>query len=111
MGATSTCFPRVEAANAFYAAKRRSGAALVAIESALELMRDTTRVHGRREGADHAFPIAIAEAANNDFSISSMQALKGHINVGMKLHGLSLLGPVSRPAPEQTALALTYICR
>ena len=37
--------------------------------------------------------IAIAEAANNYFFLSSMHALKEHIHVGMKLHGLSLLGP------------------
>lgn len=83
----------VEPANAFYAAMRRDEAALRAIDSALELMRDTTRAHGHREDADYAFHIAIAEAANNYFFLSSMQALKDHINVGMKLHGLSLLGP------------------
>ena len=83
----------VEPANAFYAAKRHNDVALAAIGRALELMRDTTRAHGHREDADYAFHIAIAEAANNYFFLSSMQALKDHINVGMKLHGLSLLGP------------------
>ncbi len=83
----------VEPANAFYAAKRHNAEALSAIASALELMRDTTRAHGHREDADYAFHTAIAEAANNYFFLSSMQALKDHINVGMKLHGLSLLGP------------------
>jgi len=83
----------VEPANAFYAAKRRNDTALAAIESGLELMRDTTRAHGHREDADYAFHMAIAEAANNYFFLSSMQALKDHISVGMKLHGLSLLGP------------------
>ena len=72
---------------------RENEAALRAIDSALQLMRDTTRAHGHREDADYAFHIAIAEAANNYFFLSSMQALKDHINVGMKLHGLSLLGP------------------
>ena len=66
---------------------------IVRYANALELMRDTTRAHGHREDADYAFHIAIAEAANNYFFLSSMQALKDHINVGMKLHGLSLLGP------------------
>jgi GntR family transcriptional repressor for pyruvate dehydrogenase complex len=83
----------VEPANAFYAAKRYNEPALAAIGQALQLMRDTTRAHGHREDADYAFHIAIAEAANNYFFLSSMQALKDHINVGMKLHGLSLLGP------------------
>lgn len=83
----------VEPANACYAATRHNDSALAAIGSALELMRDTTRVHGHREDADYAFHIAIAEASNNYFFLSAMQALKDHINVGMKLHGLSLLGP------------------
>jgi len=83
----------VEPANALYAAKRHNQSALAAMEQALELMRNTTRAHGHREDADYAFHIAIAEAANNYFFLSSMQALKDHINVGMKLHGLSLLGP------------------
>ncbi|POR55590.1 FadR/GntR family transcriptional regulator [Bosea psychrotolerans] len=83
----------VEPANAFYAAKRHNPAALEAIGSAFELLRDTTHAHRHREDADYAFHIAIAEAANNYFFLSSMQALKDHINVGMKLHGLSLLGP------------------
>lgn len=83
----------VEPANAFYAAKRRNETALSAIANSLEMMRDTTRAHGHREDADYAFHISIAEAANNYFFLSSMQALKDHINVGMKLHGLSLLGP------------------
>ncbi|MDQ0468878.1 FadR/GntR family transcriptional regulator [Labrys wisconsinensis] len=83
----------VEPANAFYAAKRRNAAALDTIGHALELLRDTTHAHRHREDADYAFHIAIAEAANNYFFLSSMQALKDHIHVGMKLHGLSLLGP------------------
>lgn len=83
----------VEPANAYYAAKRHNHAALVALERALQLLRDTTRAHGHREDADYAFHIAIAEAANNYFFLSSMQALRDHINVGMKLHGLTLLGP------------------
>ncbi|WP_029003839.1 FadR/GntR family transcriptional regulator [Azorhizobium doebereinerae] len=83
----------VEPANAFYAAQRHNGAALETIERALDLLRDTTYAHRHREDADYAFHIAIAEAANNYFFLSSMQALKEHITVGMKLHGLSLLGP------------------
>lgn len=83
----------VEPANALYAARRHNAAALDNIERALELLRDTTHAHRHREDADYAFHIAIAEAANNYFFLSSMQALKDHIHVGMKLHGLSLLGP------------------
>lgn len=83
----------VEPANAFHAARRHNAAALAEIERALGLLRDTTLAHGHREDADYAFHIAIAEAANNYFFLSSMQALKEHISVGMKLHGLSLMGP------------------
>ncbi|BAF87972.1 MULTISPECIES: FadR/GntR family transcriptional regulator [Azorhizobium] len=83
----------VEPANAFYAAQRNNRAALDTIERALDLLRDTTYAHRHREDADYAFHISIAEASNNYFFLSSMQALKEHITVGMKLHGLSLLGP------------------
>ncbi|WP_280514954.1 FadR/GntR family transcriptional regulator [Azorhizobium oxalatiphilum] len=83
----------VEPANAFYAAQRRNDTALQTIGQALDLLRDSTYAHRHREDADYAFHIAIAEAANNYFFLSSMQALKEHIAVGMKLHGLSLLGP------------------
>lgn len=84
---------QVEPANAYYAAQRHNASALATIERALDLLRDTTHAHRHREDADYAFHIAIAEAANNYFFLSSMQALKDHIHVGMKLHGLSLLGP------------------
>jgi GntR family transcriptional repressor for pyruvate dehydrogenase complex len=84
---------QVEPANAYYAAQRHNASALTTIERALSLLRDTTHAHRHREDADYAFHIAIAEAANNYFFLSSMQALKDHIHVGMKLHGLSLLGP------------------
>jgi DNA-binding FadR family transcriptional regulator len=35
----------------------------------------------------------VAKAANNHYYASSMKALQEHIAVGMKLHGLSLMGP------------------
>jgi GntR family transcriptional regulator, transcriptional repressor for pyruvate dehydrogenase complex len=99
----------VEPANAFYAAKRRNAEALGTIERALDLLRDTTHAHRHREDADYAFHIAIAEAANNYFFLSSMQALKDHINVGMKLHGLSLLGPAGGLAEVLEEHASVYV--
>ena len=56
-------------------------------------MQAATRAHRHREDADFAFHCAIAEAANNHYYLSSLQALKDHIAVGMKFHGMSLLGP------------------
>lgn len=83
----------IEPDHAFYAALRRNDAAIGAIASALDLMRDATRAHRHREDADFAFHCAIAHATNNHYYISSMIALKDHIAVGMKLHGVSLMGP------------------
>jgi DNA-binding FadR family transcriptional regulator len=83
----------IEPDHAHWAALRWDEARLAAIASELELMRDATRVHSHREDADFAFHSAIAEASNNHYYVSSMQALKEHIGVGMKFHGLSVMGP------------------
>ena len=83
----------IEPDHAYYAALRWNKRALDAIASALDLMQAATRAHRHREDADFAFHCAIAEAANNHYYLSSLQALKDHIAVGMKFHGTSLLGP------------------
>jgi GntR family transcriptional repressor for pyruvate dehydrogenase complex len=41
----------------------------------------------------------VSEATNNHYFATSLNALKDHVAVGMKLHGLSLMGP--RPGLEQ----------
>lgn len=83
----------IEPDHAYCAALRRNQAALDAIAVALDLLRDATQAHRHREDADFAFHFAIAEATNNHYYVSSMQALKDHIAVGMKIHGVSLMGP------------------
>lgn len=85
----------LEPDHAYYAALRWNEPALAAIAAALDLMRDATQAHRHREDADYAFHCAIAQASNNHYYISSMQALKDHIAVGMKFHGVSLMGPHS----------------
>lgn len=82
----------IEGDAAYFAARRRNGDALAKISAALELLSDATRRHAHREDADYAFHCAVAEASNNHYYASSMLALKDHIAVGMKLHGLSLMG-------------------
>lgn len=83
----------IEPDAAFFAAQRHNGPALAKIRAALDLLRHATRKEQHREDADFAFHLAVAEAANNHYYASSLQALKDHIAVGMKLHGLSLMGP------------------
>ncbi|PKU24818.1 GntR family transcriptional regulator [Telmatospirillum siberiense] len=85
----------IEPDHAYCAALRRNQAALDAIAVALDLLHDATEAHRHREDADFAFHFAIAEATNNHYYVSSMQALKDHISVGMKFHGVSLMGPQS----------------
>ncbi|WP_109448199.1 FadR/GntR family transcriptional regulator [Azospirillum sp. TSH64] len=85
----------IEPDHAYHAALRWNDAALDRIAAALSLMDDATRAHRHREDADYAFHTAIAEATNNHYYMSSMQALKDHISVGMKFHGVSLMGPSS----------------
>lgn len=73
------------------AAARRNGDALAEIDRALDLLRDATGSMQHREDADFAFHLAIAKASNNQYYEASMRALREHINVGMKMHGQSLM--------------------
>jgi GntR family transcriptional regulator, transcriptional repressor for pyruvate dehydrogenase complex len=80
----------IEPAAAALAAGRRSDAALAEIENLLQLMRDATERRNHREDADFGFHLAITTAANNQYFETSMRALRDHIAVGMKFHGISL---------------------
>jgi GntR family transcriptional regulator, transcriptional repressor for pyruvate dehydrogenase complex len=80
----------IEPAAAALAAKRHSAADLAEIEKLLQVMRDATERRSHREDADFGFHLAITAAANNQYFETSMRALKDHIAVGMKFHGLSL---------------------
>jgi GntR family transcriptional regulator, transcriptional repressor for pyruvate dehydrogenase complex len=82
----------IEPDHAYWAAQRWNAAALDEIAAALTLMRDATAAHVHREDADFAFHTAIAMSTNNHYYASSMAALKDHIHVGMKFHGVSLAG-------------------
>jgi GntR family transcriptional repressor for pyruvate dehydrogenase complex len=83
----------IEPDAAFYAAKRRNDAIIERIRTVVDLLSDATRQHLHREDADFAFHLAVSEGSNNHYYLSSMQALKDHIAVGMKLHGAALMGP------------------
>jgi len=80
----------IEPDHAYWAAQRWNAEALDEIAAALDLLRDATVAHSHREDADFAFHSAIAHATNNHYYVSSMIALKDHIAVGMKFHGVSL---------------------
>lgn len=83
----------MESDAAHFAALRRSDDNLVKMETALGLLREATRKRKHREDADYAFHLAISEATNNHYFATSLNALKDHVAVGMKLHGQSLMGP------------------
>jgi DNA-binding FadR family transcriptional regulator len=85
----------IEPDHAYVASLRWNEEALHVVATALDLMRDATHAHRHREDADYAFHLAVAQATNNHYYVSSMLALKDHIAVGMKFHGVSLLGPDS----------------
>lgn len=72
------------------AALRHDAERLAAIRKALELMRDATNRQSHREDADYQFHLAIARAARNSYFSTAMEALKDHIAVGMKFHGMSV---------------------
>jgi GntR family transcriptional regulator, transcriptional repressor for pyruvate dehydrogenase complex len=83
----------IEPEAAYFAAKRRNDAAIASIGQVVELLSTATDQQRHREDADFAFHMAVADAANNHYYSSAMQALRSHIAVGMKLHGLALMGP------------------
>jgi GntR family transcriptional repressor for pyruvate dehydrogenase complex len=80
----------IEPAAAALAATRRGDGQLAEIETCLQIMRDATERRNHREDADFGFHLSITTAANNQYFETSMRALKEHIAVGMKFHGLSL---------------------
>lgn len=80
----------IESAAAAMAATRRSEAQLAEIAKFLAMLRDATERRSHREDADFNFHLAITAASNNQYFETSMRALKDHIAVGMKFHGLSL---------------------
>ena len=72
------------------AAERHRPATLASIELALELLRDATNRQSHREDADFQFHLAIALAAENTYFSTALEALKDHIAVGMRFHGISV---------------------
>lgn len=98
----------LEPAAAAAAAKRHDSGSLAAIRQALELMRDATNRQSHREDADYQFHLAIARAAQNNYFSTAMEALKDHIAVGMKFHGVSVkreASGLSRVFAEHEAIA------
>jgi len=97
----------IEPAAAALAATRRSEAQLAQIARFLDLLRDATERRSHREDADFSFHQAITSSANNQYFETSMRALKDHIAVGMKFHGLSLQsvrGGLDHVLNEHTAI-------
>jgi GntR family transcriptional regulator, transcriptional repressor for pyruvate dehydrogenase complex len=80
----------IEPAAAAMAALRRGDRHLAEIGTCLQIMRDATERRSHREDADFDFHLSITLAANNQYFETSMRALREHIAVGMKFHGLSL---------------------
>ena len=83
----------IEPEAAFFAAQRRNDAAVASLGQVVDLLSNATDQQQHREDADFALHLAIADASNNHYYSSAMQALRTHIAVGMKLHGLALMGP------------------
>lgn len=80
---------------AAWAAERNTPGTLRAIDEALDLMRDATNRQSHREDADFQFHMAIAQATENNYFSTAMEALKEHIAVGMRFHGASVKREVS----------------
>lgn len=83
----------IEPDHAYWAAKRWNDERLASVEAALHQMHAATLAHQHREDADFNFHAAIAEASNNHYYVTAILALREHVRVGMKFHGLSLKEP------------------
>ncbi len=83
----------IEPDHAYWAAKRWDDERLAAVEAALHQMQAATQAHQHREDADFNFHTAIAAASNNHYYVTAMLALREHVGVGMKFHGLALKTP------------------
>ena len=96
----------IETEAAALAAARRDETALDGIAQALDLKRAATGSHQHREDADFAFHLAITQASNNQYFEATFRALREHINVGMRLHGASLItgGGLEETLAEHTGL-------
>lgn len=105
-----TCYEfrlTLEPAAASFAALRHDPAALDEIGAALQQMKDATNRQVHREDADFQFHLAIAQAAQNSYFSIAMAALKDHIAVGMRFHGISVKNEVhglSRVFEEHEAI-------
>jgi GntR family transcriptional repressor for pyruvate dehydrogenase complex len=80
----------VEPEAAALAAERHRPETLAGISAALDLLRDATNRLSHREDADFQFHLSIANASENTYFSTAMEALKDHIAVGMRFHGASV---------------------
>ncbi len=83
----------VETVAAYWAAKRRNDAALQKLNTLLKKLQSVTASRIHRDDLDFEFHLAIAETSNNPYFVTVLNALRDQIEVGMRLHGMSLLSP------------------
>ncbi|WP_347304558.1 FadR/GntR family transcriptional regulator (plasmid) [Croceibacterium sp. TMG7-5b_MA50] len=86
----------IEGETAALAAMRRSDALLEELAAILRRLEHATTDKVHRDDIDLEFHLTIARAANNQYFVSALLALRDQISVGMKLHGMALLKPSGR---------------
>lgn len=86
----------IEPQAAFWAAQRRNDETLAVVKQALGRLQRATMNNTHREDLDFEFHLAITRASNNHYCLSALAALRDQIAVGMRFHGLSLLGPFGK---------------
>lgn len=80
----------IEPAGAALAAIHRTDENLKAISAALDVLKSATERRHHRADSDFEFHFQIAKTSGNQYFSTVLDALKDHIAVGMKFHGLSL---------------------
>lgn len=86
----------VETKAAWLAAQRRNDQIVEQLEAIVRRLEKATAGNTHREDIDFEFHLAIARASNNQYFPTVLSALRDQIAVGMRLHGMALLGPTGR---------------
>ena len=77
----------VEPQAASLAALRHDRATIERIEQAYAVLDHAISTRQRYSDADYDLHLAVCEASNNHYFISTMQAMRGHISLGMRIIG------------------------
>lgn len=86
----------IETKAAWLAAQRRNDQFIEQLDAIVRRLQKATAGNTHREDIDFEFHLTIAKASNNQYFPTMLVALRDQIAIGMRLHGMALLGPAGR---------------